>query len=87
MVNHVMCLLLCFEYNTLECNRVQGWVQVTVWCNEKLQEILERIFKLSVYFRFSCMFLLNLSQKEISAENSDKQSLLLKGSQDEVAVT
>lgn len=33
------------------------------------------------------MFLLNLSQKEIPAETSDKQSLLLKGSQDEVAVT
>lgn len=33
------------------------------------------------------MFLLNVPQKEISAESSDKQSLLLKGSQDEVAVT
>lgn len=31
------------------------------------------------------MFLLNVSQKEVPAESSDKQSLLLEGSQDEVA--
>lgn len=34
---------LFFKCNILKDGRVQGWVQVTVWCNEKLKEILQEI--------------------------------------------
>jgi len=34
----------------LKCSRIQGWVQVAVCCNEKVQEILQEKFKLSVKY-------------------------------------